>query len=150
MFNKFLSLYLCGYGKDTSHTKALISLIVKWANLLQIKHFNRAVLMDLSKAFDKNHDLLIAKIHTDCFDKSFLMLFSYITHRFQRAKFNSTFTSWEELIRSFPQGSLFNIYPNNMFCLSESEMTNICNKANLTTFHESVIDLIDLIYVKKN
>ena len=74
MFNKFLSLYLCGYGKGTSHTKALISLIVKWANLLQIKHFNRAVLMDLSKAFDKNHDLLIAKIHTDCFDKSFSCL----------------------------------------------------------------------------
>ena len=30
--------------------------------------------MDLSKAFDKNHDLLIAKIHTDCFDKSFSCL----------------------------------------------------------------------------
>ena len=62
--NNFLSPYLCGYKKGFSTHLALLSLTETWKKALDNKAFGRAVLMDLSKAFDTiNHDLLIAKLH---------------------------------------------------------------------------------------
>ena len=49
--NNYLSLYLCGYRQDLSSQQALMSLIENWNRVLDKKDFERAVLMDLSKAF---------------------------------------------------------------------------------------------------
>ena len=50
--NNFLSPQLCGYGRGLSTQLALVSLIEKSKKILDNKSFGRAVLMDLSKAFD--------------------------------------------------------------------------------------------------
>ena len=146
----FLSPYLCGYRKGFNSQHALISLKEKWRKSLDNKGYGGAVLMDLSKAFDTlNHDLLIAKLHAYGFDiKTLKLLHSYLTKRWQRTKVNSSFSTWSELLQGVPQGSvlgpiLFNIYLNDLFYLTE--MTQICNFADETTFYICDKDLNVLI-----
>ena len=67
--------------------------------------------MDLGKVFDiLNHDPLIAKLHAYGFQHDALkLLHSYLSKRWYRTKVNTSFSSWEELIKDVPQGSLFRI-----------------------------------------
>ena len=107
---------------------------------LDNKGYAGAVLMDLSKAFDTiNHDLLIAKLNAYGFSKDALTLVRiYLKNIWQRTKINTSFSSWTELLRRVPQGSvldplLFNIYINYLFWVNEN--TEVCNYADDTTFH---------------
>ena len=146
----FLSPYLCGHRKGFNSQHALISLIERWRKSLDNKGYGGPVLMDLSKAFDAlNHDLLIAKLHGYDFDiKTFKLLHSYLTKRWQRTIVNSSFSTWLEPLQGVPQGSvlgpiLFNIYLNDLFYLTE--MTQVSNFADETTFYVCEKDLNNLI-----
>ena len=146
----FLSPYLCGYRKNFNTQQALLGLLENWKKVLDNKDFGGAVLMDLSKAFDKiNHDLLIAKVHTYGFSyDSLQLLYSYLNNRWYKTKINHKFISWKELSQGVPQGSvlgllLFNIYLNNLFFLSE--FTDLSNFADDTTFYACDMDLNSFI-----
>ena len=60
--------------------------------------FAGALLMDLSKAFDKiNHELLVAKLHVYGFSIEALeVLLYYLKERWERVKINTTFSSWTQ------------------------------------------------------
>ena len=99
-----------------------MALLEKWKQSLDNNGYAGVVIMDLSKAFNTiDHELLIAKLHTDGLTKLALkLLYSYLSSRWHRTKINTSFSTWRELLMGVSQGSilgplLFNIYLNDLF-----------------------------------
>ena len=90
------------------------------------------LLTDLSKAFEcRPHDLIIAKLNAHGFSLSApKLIHNYLTHRKQRTKINSSYSSWEEILFGVAQVSilgplLFNIFVSNLFSvLSDVEFAS--------------------------
>ena len=80
--------------------------------------------------------------------ESLKLIKSYLSNRWQRTKVNLSFISWSELILGVPQESvlgplLFSIYINDIFYLTD--LRDVCNYADDTTFHTCDSNLDDLI-----
>ena len=64
-FENILSKFRCGFRKGFSTQHCLLVMIEKWKEAVDKDRSLRALLTDLSKAFDcLSHDLLIAKLHS--------------------------------------------------------------------------------------
>ena len=136
---KILSPKLCDFRKDHSTQNALLNLLKNWQKTLDKSGVIGAVLMDLvSKRYDCfPHDLHTAKLAAYGFEDSATSLISdYISKRYQRVKIGSVFSSYPEILKGVPQGSiqgpiLFNIFINDLiFFIQETE---VCNFADDTT-----------------
>ena len=84
-------------------------LIKEWKEKLDKGFFAGAVLMDLSKEFDCiSHDLLIAKLNADGFDrKSLVYFYSFLKRRKQYVNVNNIQSTFQTLLSGVPQRSIF-------------------------------------------
>ena len=105
---KIFSPKLCGFRKGHSTQHALLNLLKNWQKTLGKSGVIGTLLMDLSKAYDcLPHDLLIAKLSAYGFEDSATSLISdYLSKRYQRVKIGSVFSSYLEILRVVPQGSI--------------------------------------------
>ena len=137
-FDNIFSKYQCGFRKGYSAQHWLLVMIEKWKKVLGNGGAFRALLTDLSKAFDYiPHDLIIAKLEAYGFQIDELRLvYDYLSNRKQRVKLNVTFSSWRDIEYGVPQGSilgplLFNIHLCNLFYFLDN--LDIANYADDTT-----------------
>ena len=145
----FLPIYVV-IGKGFNTQRVLLALFETLRKGLINKVFHSAILMDLSKVFDAlNHDLLTVKLHGNGFQHEALkLLCSYLSKRWHRTKVNMAFSSWGEVIKSVPQGSvlgplLFNLLLNDI--LYFADFTEFCNFVDNATFHTRNSNLNNLI-----
>ena len=139
--NKCLSPLLCGFRKAHSTQYDLINLLQKWQKCLDASDgIVRALLMDLSKAYDYvNHDLIITKLEAHgVAENSLRLIQNYLFQRQQRVKVGSSLIEWLEIILGVPQGSiqgliLFNVFINDLLLFIKE--TNICSFADNTTLY---------------
>ena len=117
----FLSKHLCGFRIGYITQQCLLAMLEKWRSAADNKTFG-VLLTDLSKAFNcLSHEILLEKLHACGFSIPALRLVhSYLKNRKQRAKINSVYSCWEEIIFAVPQGSilgplLFNIFLCDLF-----------------------------------
>ena len=138
---KILSPKLCGFRKGHSTQHALLNLLKNWQKTLDKSGVIGTVLMDLSKAYDcLPHDLLIAKLAAYGFEDSATSLISdYLSKRYQRVKIGSVFSSYLEILRGVPQGSIlgpivFNIFINDLIFFIQETSLQFCHYDDTTIY----------------
>ena len=85
-FEQIFSRYQWGFSKGYNAQHYLLAMIEKWRKIVDDGDIFRALLTDLSKAFDCNlHNLIIAKLKAYSFHINTLKLIhNYLSHRKQR------------------------------------------------------------------
>ena len=124
-------------------------MLEKWRSTLDNKKTFRVLLTNLSKAFDcLSHVRLLTKLHGYGFSIPVLrFVCSYLKNR---AKINSAYSSWEEILFGVPQGFivgplLFNIFLCDLFYKMND--TNFASYADDNTPYVSA-DTISMKLIK--
>ena len=123
-----------------------------WENLDKI-FFIRAVLTDLSKAFDcMPHDLLIAKLSAyGLSSNSLCYTYSYLKHRKQCVQINNKQSEFDTIISGVPQGSIFgpilfdSLFNDFFFFIPKASVHNFADDNTLCSFAKTLKGLINIL-----
>ena len=151
IFHPSLSAFRPGYGCNT----ALLKIIEDWKKAVDKNLYVAAILMDLSKAFDcLPHNLLLLKLKAYGLSKEALDLIdNYLSNRKQCVKVGAYFTTWQNIYKGVPQGSIlgpvfFNIFLNDIFHFVKENQ--LYNYADDNTLSHSGPDLNGLVKSLEN
>lgn len=128
----------------------LLRVIEDWKHSLEDKKVVGAVLMDLSKAFDcLPHQLIVAKLQAYGMDRSSAaLIWSYLSHCFQRVKLGGHTSDWKQLTKGVPQGSIlgpifFNIFINDLFAtITEGNLYNYADDNTISAASSTIQDVL--------
>jgi hypothetical protein len=142
IYHPFLAAFRKNYGCQTTLLRALED----WRKALDENKYVAAILMDLSKAFDcLPHNLLLAKLKAyGLDDKALGLIQSYLNSRRQCVKIGSSTSSWQELTKGVPQGSilgplLFNVFLNDIFTtVRDCDLYNYADDNTLSHAHKDI------------
>ena len=149
-FENIVWKYQRGFRKGFSTQQCLLAMLKKWKRPVDNSKMFGALITDLSKAFDcLDHELLIAKLNACGFSLTALKLVhNYLSNRKQRAKINSSYSSFLEIVFGVPRGSilgplLFNIFLTNLSIIIEG--TDIASYADYNTPYVSAVNIDGVI-----
>ena len=151
--NNLFSPFISAYRESCNTQHVLIRLTEEWRINLDNNYFIRAVLMDLSKAFDCiPHDLVIAKLVAYGFDKKMICyIYSYLKSRKQCVSVNNINSNFKEILSGVPQGSvvgpiLFNFFFNDFFYfILVASAHNFADDNTLSSFAKTIENLITIL-----
>ena len=97
------------------------------------------IAIDLRKAFDcLSHDLILEKLKFyGLSDHALSLMLSYLSCRYQRVKVSDAFSTWQEVSRGVPQGSIlgptfFNIFMNDLaYTIRQCRIANYTDDTNI-------------------
>ena len=121
-------------------------MLEEWREKLDKNFIIDAVLMNLFKAFDCiHHDLIIAKLAAYGIERETLrLIYAYLKGRKQCVKINNTYSDYNEIISSVPQGSipgsiLFKLSINDSFFFIEiASMHNFADDNTLSAWGDTL------------
>ena len=157
-FRNILNKLLCAFRKKYSGQSLLIKMVDEWKTALDNRYITGAVFMDLSKAFDcLPHGLLIAKCHAYGLTLSACeLLADYLDQRKQRVKIGGVRSSWTDLHKGVPQGSilgplLFNIFINDLFfSIEKCSLYNYADDNSLSFSASSLSEVLSKLRIDCN
>ena len=138
----FWQHFVFGFGCQSN----LLRLLEDWRKALDNHQSAAAVLMDLSKAFDcLSHNLLIEKLRAyGLAPDAINLLSSYLSDRVQQVILVSHTSTWENIIKGVPQGSilgplLFNVFLNDIFFfVNQAIIYNYADDNTLSFIHANL------------
>ena len=143
-FDTIFHDYTVVYRNLHGCSAALLTLIEEWKEKLDQHHIIGTATLDLSKAFDCiSHNLLLEKLKFYGLDeRTWSLLQSYLSHRYQQVKLGNSFSSLYVVRSGVPQGSIlgplpFNIFMNDLaYAINESSLLSFADDTNLHASNE--------------
>ena len=140
------------YGFRNKHSTfmAVLDFVININYAIDNDKYTLAVFMDLSKAFDIDHNILLSKLyHYGFCGISYDWFASYLSNSKQHVSYQNTKSSYENVICGVPQGSilgplLFILYMNDI-CFTSSLLKFILFTDDTAVFYSNDDVLYDTV-----